>query len=159
QSTGTFTGNSSWLHWDAQPVTAKFCAEFITDVPHNLKSGQRVLLTGMPNVTLLQWNGGSIVTNIIPNCSCLNSIVGPVVAFVTGPQSFVSHLALSSFLNDPTVAATVNPTGGGTSGGSLPPGTYYIAYTWTETTTSPVQQVGETTLGWGATYGLGLGQS
>ncbi len=34
--------------------------------------------------------------------------------------------------SDPTVAATVNATGGGATGGSLAAGTYYVSYTWVD---------------------------
>jgi len=36
---------------------------------------------------------------------------------------------------DPSVAATVNPTSGGSTGGLLVPGTYYAAYTWIDSLT------------------------
>jgi len=41
---------------------------------------------------------------------------------------------------NPTTQATATATGGGASGGALPAGTYYIAYTW-------VNSWGETTIG------------
>jgi hypothetical protein len=39
-------------------------------------------------------------------------------------------VAANPTVANPTVAPTVNPTGGGASGGTLPAGTYFVSYAW-----------------------------
>ncbi len=54
----------------------------------------------------------------------------------------IDAIAVAPYMNvpmdqraDPTIAATVNPTAGGTTGGLLAAGTYYLKYTWVDSLT------------------------
>lgn len=62
--------------------------------------------------------------------------------FPTQPPIQIDVLCVAPYLNipdetwpDPSVAATVNVTGGGSTGGSLAAGTYYVSYTWIDSLT------------------------
>ena len=63
---------------------------------------------------------------------------GPAVRYATGIKTTTSLLLYAAPVNGAdlpvnpiaTVAATVNPTGGGTTYGQLAPGTYYVFYTF-----------------------------
>lgn len=56
------------------------------------------------------------------------------------PKPIVYDASADAQVANPTTQATATATGGGASGGALPAGTYYIAYTW-------VNSWGETTVG------------
>lgn len=53
------------------------------------------------------------------------------IAIKSSPAPVLYDASADAAVANPTVQATVNPTGGGASGGSLAAGNYKAAYTWT----------------------------
>jgi hypothetical protein len=74
-------------------------------------------------------------------------LVAGMIQVLNGPRAIVHDTAPAAGKANPTVAATVNVTGGGSTGGALAAGQYVVAYTWATTATAGANPGSETLVG------------
>ena len=102
-----------------------------TDVNGNSnRGGEIVRLFGA-------WYIGSFV-NVIGNMVSYANTQGIKMDAVC----VADYIDITSDSTSPTAAATVNVTGGGSTGGTLPAGTYYVYYTWVDGVTGIETDIG-----------------
>lgn len=71
-----------------------------------------------------------------------NALINDKLEIISTPRPILADSSPDAQVANPTTQATVNPTGGGASGGLLAAGTFQVDYTWYNTW-------GETTVGTG----------
>ena len=79
-----------------------------------------------------QWGNPGVSSAIVNSINTYNATAPGIAVPIQLDRLLIApYLDMpTSVWPSPTVAGTVNPTGGGTTGGSLTAGNYYLTYTW-----------------------------
>jgi len=90
--------------------------------------GRRIAAGG--SVTVYGALESQLNWNLRKQKSLERDLLAGLVEIISTPKPILADTAQVAQLSNPTTTATVSATGGGSSGGNLPAGTYQVAYTF-----------------------------